>query len=294
MSAIYKKFCPAKINLSLVVTGQREDGFHELVSLVVLLDFGDELCLELSDTGEDQLSCSDPDLPVNDNLVLRAARLFRKHWDTRHGFNFDLTKNIPTASGLGGGSSDAVAALHCLNEASGQLLDNNKLLELAAELGSDCPLFVDSKPVIMRGRGEILEAMSDEWTAGLFTDCEVLLFKPDFSIATQWAYNCMRQEPSEYYCAPDKAEAAVRDFQKCQDWRKLPLINSFEKVVMKKYLALAILLNDLRNSGVHCLMSGSGSCCFALVDKKQLQHIIDKITDALGSDTFIKHCHIMI
>ena len=161
-------FSPAKINLFLAITGRQADGFHGLVSVVAPVAFGDTLhvrhrsqepgagCREAEFT----LGCDDPDLPTDEsNLVLRAARAFAKATGWRGEVNFRLEKRIPVSAGLGGGSSNAVAALRALNGIAGKPLDAARLAELAAELGSDCPLFLHDGPVVMRGRGERVEPL---------------------------------------------------------------------------------------------------------------------------------------
>src|SRR5581483_6186978 len=113
--------CPAKLNLYLAVTGRRADGFHDLVSVVVKLDFGDTLTVEPSGrAGRFELVCDDSTLPIDDtNLVLKAARAFAAAARWTGGVRFALTKRIPVGAGLGGGSSDAAAALRALNQLAG-------------------------------------------------------------------------------------------------------------------------------------------------------------------------------
>ena len=146
----------AKLNLSLAITGRRADGFHELVSLVVPIGLADTLTLDVSRPLG--LTCDDASLPVDgSNLVLKAAAAYGKRRPSAPTGHFHLTKKIPHGAGLGGGSSDAAAALRLLDQASGDPLGLEVLEALAAEVGSDCPFFVRSQAVIMRGRGERLE-----------------------------------------------------------------------------------------------------------------------------------------
>ena len=145
--------CPAKLNLLLAVTGRRADGFHELVSLVAPVELGDTLTVEPA--LEFSLTCDAPTLPVDDtNLVLKAAQAFRVATSWRGGARFALTKRIPSGAGLGGGSSDAATALLALNRLAGEPLAPAALAQVAAEVGSDCALFLPGGPVVMRGRGD--------------------------------------------------------------------------------------------------------------------------------------------
>lgn len=257
---------PAKVNLMLSVHGRRPDGFHALTSLVAALKFGDTLRVRLSSAGVDQLRCSDPAVPTGaGNLILQAAQLFRQRLGRALFFEFDLEKRIPMGAGLGGGSSNASTALRAMNALSGQPLARAQLLELAAELGSDCPFFIDAQPSIMRGRGEVIEPL-DATLASSLRGARIALFKPDFSVETAWAYAQLIADSPNSYQAESEAQIKLRDFDETNYELPKLLYNSFERAVGKKYLAIPTLLDVLRAQGVACLMSGSGSCCFALLD----------------------------
>jgi 4-diphosphocytidyl-2-C-methyl-D-erythritol kinase len=275
-----KIFAPAKLNLFLAVTGRRSDGFHDLVSLVAPVDFGDELMAEeKGPEGKTRftLECDVPAVPVDGtNLVLKAAESFAAATGWQGGAHFKLTKRIPMGAGLGGGSSNAVAALRALNELTGHRLDASALGALAARLGSDCPLFLADGPVIMRGRGEQIEPLTATERARL-TGQRMLIFKPSFGIGTPWAYAQLasfakatdaKAASPQYYLPAAQTEARL------MEWRRNPtapladfLFNSFEPVAFRKFIALPVLLEQLRaNFGLTPRMSGSGSACFALLD----------------------------
>lgn len=258
-------FSPAKINLFLAVTGRRPDGYHDLVSLVAPLAWGDALTVTAADRFS--LTCTDPAVPVDEsNLVLRAAAEFRAATGWTGGANFHLEKRIPMGAGLGGGSSNAVAALRGLNRLAGEPLTETGLGEIAARLGADCRLFLAGAPVIMRGRGDELEPL-DAATAARLKGRRVVVFKPGFGVSTVWAYRQMAATGGAYVHA---AEAEAR----LAAWRFHPggsldelLSNNFEDVVYAKYLALPALHALLRERfGVRPRMSGSGSASFVLVD----------------------------
>ena len=148
---------PAKLNLTLSVLARRPDGFHELDSVVAKVTLYDELLLRPRDDGEVSLKCSPFDCgPAEQNLACRAARLLLARAGGG-GVDIELTKRIPPGSGLGGGSSDAAAALVALNELWRLGLPHERLTELAAELGSDVPLFLAGPAARIRGRGERVE-----------------------------------------------------------------------------------------------------------------------------------------
>lgn len=165
---------PAKLNLYLEVLGRRADGFHELETLMVPVSLTDSLewkttlatdgdrpapiALEVHEcfSGHDH-PCS-PEIPTgDDNLVIRALKLLREHSQCRMGANIRLVKRIPAAAGLGGGSSDAAAALRLANRAWGLDWPTERLAPLAEQLGSDVPFFLQNGPAICRGRGEKVE-----------------------------------------------------------------------------------------------------------------------------------------
>ena len=262
-------FSPAKINLFLAVTGRRPDGYHDLVSLAAPVAWGDTLTLSVGEgvTGGFELECLDAAVPRDEsNLVLKAARAFQAAAGGPAGGRFVLDKKIPIGAGLGGGSSNAVAALRALNAVAERPLDAARLTELAAGLGSDCVLFLSGGPVIMRGRGEEVRPWPADST-GLerLRGRRVLLFKPGFAIATAWAYGRMAALPSAYN--PPAAEARLGS------WLADPaapaerlLENNLEGPAFGKFPALPLLLERLRSHcGLAPRMSGSGSACFALL-----------------------------
>jgi 4-diphosphocytidyl-2-C-methyl-D-erythritol kinase len=250
------------------------------------LDFGDELTAEAVATdhpagGRFSLMCDDPALAVDgSNLILRAAELFAAATGWKGGVCFKLTKRIPVGAGLGGGSSNAVAALRAMNELAGGLADTGQLAALASELGSDCPLFLRNAPVIMRGRGERVELLADV-VAQRLRGRQVLLFKPTFGVSTAWAYGRMAAAGVAYL--PERA-AEERLVEWCAGGTPAGnlLFNNMEGVVFDKFAALPALREKLRKeTGVSVQMSGSGSACFALPGD-------DRVTAAL--ETRIREC----
>jgi 4-diphosphocytidyl-2-C-methyl-D-erythritol kinase len=278
----------------LSVHGRRADGFHALTSLVVALDFGDRLSVKLSRSG-DVLRCSDPAVPLGpDNLILKASAAFRAHLvgsgQAQLGqdctFEFDLDKQIPMGAGLGGGSGNAAVALRGMNQLLGTPLADTVLFEIAAGLGSDCPFFIEARPALMRGRGEIIEPLNAAVVARL-KGARLVLFRPCFGVDTAGAYGrLVNGAPESYETEPD-ALARVERFCAGGALSEL-LFNSFEGPVGGKYLAISVLLQHLRAAGVDCLMSGSGSCCFALLDGSgpSAEQIGQMVRNAWGDTVF--------
>ncbi len=260
---------PAKINLMLSVHGPQGDGFHALTSVVVALDFGDDLQIRRAVGGADVLRCSDPAVPTGmGNLIIKAAVAFREAVGEAVYFEFYLEKRIPMGAGLGGGSSNASTALLGMNQLLGEPLSRSALLSLAAGLGSDCPFFIDPRPSVMRGRGEQLDVL-DEDAASRLVGQPLVLFRPHFGIETAWAYGQLKAQAPSSYESESVAAARLAEFVRSGRMSSL-LFNSFESVVGRKYLALPCLLDDLRAAGCACLLSGSGSCCFAMLKDSKL------------------------
>lgn len=261
-------FSPAKINIFLAVTGRRPDGFHDLVSLVAPVTFGDTLWLrEEEASGGITLTCDDPSVPTGaDNLAVRAAEAWRREVGSARAIHIHLAKRIPMGAGLGGGSSNAAAVLRGLNSLCGHPLDPSALARLAAGLGSDCPLFLAGAPCVMRGRGERLEALPDAARRRL-TGRRLLIFKPDFSISTPWAYGRLVASGGAAYAPASEAEARLGAWVGGDGPAERVLFNSFESVAFAKFQALPVLAERLRAFSCvdDVLMSGSGSACFALV-----------------------------
>lgn len=285
-----ESFCPAKLNLFLAVTGRRADGFHELVSVVVPVALGDTLRVEPA--AGFSLACDDAAVPVDGaNLVLKAAVAFRDATGWAGGANFSLAKRIPLGAGLGGGSSDAAAALQALNRLAGAPLTTAALAQVAAGVGSDCALFLAGGPVVMRGRGERVEALPTSVAARL-RGRRVLIFKPAFGIATPWAYGRLAAEAPAGYLLREPAEARLADFGRAVAQGEAVdghLFNSLERPAFAKFVALPVLLAQLRDRfGLTPRMSGSGSACFAfLPDGAPVAEISTMIRAAWGTAAFV-------
>jgi len=240
---------PAKINLSLRILGKRDDGFHEIETLILPIALADRLMAEPAP--EWSFSCDDPTVPGDErNLVVRAARLFFAETGASDAVQMRLAKAIPHGAGLGGGSSDAAAALRLLDRLYGTGLGREPLMRMAAELGSDVPVFLDGRPAWCRGRGEIVDATPFAETLPL------LLVKPDFGIPTPWAYKHWKES---------RELRGVRYQPQQFPWGSLG--NDLERPVFEKHLLLAAIKEWLLDQpeAAGALMSGSGSTMFAIL-----------------------------
>lgn len=245
-------FAPAKINLSFEIKGRRADGFHEIETLMTPISLADRLTIETTaNQGAVDFSCDDPSLPAGeDNLVVRAVKVFREATKTGTGIKIVLEKKIPHGAGLGGGSSDAASTLLGLNELFGAGLSDGDLISLAAQLGSDVPFFMTRSAAICRGRGEMVSPTS------LAARFNLLLLKPDFGVPTSWAYGKWKKSQ----------ELPGIDYSP-QEFGSMRFVNDLEHPVFEKFVLLGYLKTWLRRQPEvgAALMSGSGSTVFAVL-----------------------------
>lgn len=283
-------FAPAKLNLFLAVTGRRADGFHDLVSVAAPLAFGDTLRVERGAVGEFALGCDDAAVPVDENnLVLKAVKAFVAATGWKGGAKFFLEKRVPMGAGLGGGSSDGVAALRALSALTAEPISPEAMARMAAGLGSDCSLFLHDGPVVMRGRGERIEALPAAVRQRL-RGRRVLVFKPGFGISTPWAYAQLAKKAPGSYLPAIEAEARLAAWVADE---KAPaealLFNNMERAAFAKFIALPALLERLRGEfGLEPRMSGSGSACFAFLPAEApVAAITAAIREAWGATSFV-------
>lgn len=245
-------FAPAKINLSFRVLRRREDGFHEIDTLIAPISLRDELTIEPNEAEAGLVfSSDDPSLPAGeDNLVVRAARAFFAEIKAEPGVRIELRKKIPHGAGLGGGSSDAASTLLGLNQLHGRPLALSSLTTMAAALGSDVPFFLIGGAARCRGRGELVEPVA------LRESLSLLLLKPEFGVPTPWAYGQWR----------DARELPGVDYG-AKRIGPLTLQNDLERPVFEKHLFLARMKVWLREQPevAAALLSGSGSTLFAVL-----------------------------
>ena len=237
------------------------------MSIVAPVKFGDWLEAEILDgASRDEIECDMEGVPLDEsNLVVKAAALFRRESGRDVFFKFKLDKKVPHGAGLGGGSSNGAAALLAVNGLCGNPLPMKRLEALAAEMGSDCPLFLTGTPVVMRGRGELVYPLFGD-AQDYISRLKLVIFKPAFSINTGWAYSQMRANPEDYM-RENAAESALSEWLENPSVSGLPLINNMQIEAFKKFPALQVALEEIRaRFRVPAMMSGSGSACFAIVN----------------------------
>jgi 4-diphosphocytidyl-2-C-methyl-D-erythritol kinase len=259
-----EKASPCKINLILNILGRRPDGFHELETLLQPIPLCDRLTFERGGHGI-RLSCSHSQLPIDSkNLVHRAAAVFLTRLSRPEGVAIHLEKIVPMEAGLGGGSGDAAVTLLGLNELFGEPLGFGNLQELAAGLGSDVPFFLQPRPALATGRGEIIQ---EQEPFPALARTVVLLVHPGFGIPTAWAYQALSRFPESLNGRPGRARALADLLQHASLAEAgAQFYNSLEAPALEKFPLLALLKDFLRNQGAPAvLMSGSGSTVFAIL-----------------------------
>ena len=284
---------PAKVNLILNILGRRPDGFHELETVMHPVDLCDELRFARAGR-EVELTCNDPSLAVDGtNLVVRAAQAFRSAAGLGEGVRIHLEKRIPMAAGLGGGSGNAATTLLGLNELFGRPLPDTTLTELAAQLGSDVPFFLQPRPALATGRGERVTSL--DWFPAL-QGVWALLIHPGFGIATPWAYQNLARFPAALNGTAGRAARLVERLQHATLAEAAAgFYNSLEAPALDKYPILALYQEFLREAGaLATLMSGSGSTTFALAaDQAGAEGLRDRFVGRFGpsSWTAVRRLH---
>lgn len=244
---------PAKINLSLKILGRRDDGFHEIETMIAPITLCDEIEIGKSDNSEEiEFHCDDPSVPPGgDNLIVRAAKSFFAATKLKPAVSIELKKKIPHGAGLGGGSSDAASTLLALNQLFETKLPRETLAGIAEVIGSDIPFFIFQSAALCKGRGELVSPIK------LRKRLSLLLLKPAFAVSTAWAYARWRGAAAEI---PNVAYGA-------QEFAGLTFVNDLERPVFEKFIFLAQLkmwLLKQPEAGA-VLMSGSGSTVFAVL-----------------------------
>ena len=247
----------AKINLGLEVLGKRPDGYHEVAMIMQSVSLHDTLTLSLQDT-EITLSCNQPDLPCDhSNLAYRAAELLRQEFGATPGVHIELTKRIPLAAGLAGGSTDAAAVLKGLNRLWRLALSPAELEQLATRLGSDVPFCLRGGTSLATGRGEILTPLPD------FPGHGVVLVNPPLQVSTAWVYGNYRGVAVNRRGDISSLRRSIEQ----QDFSAVAgaVFNDLETVTIPAYPQVAAIKEQLLQAGAAgVLMSGSGPTVFAL------------------------------
>ena len=249
-------FPNAKINIGLNITEKRSDGFHNLETVFYPVNLTD--ILEFVES-KDKTIFQNTGLQINvsnsDNLVLKAYYLLKENY-TLPELNIHLHKSILFGAGLGGGSSDAAFMLTALNTYFELQISNPELEKYAQQLGSDCPFFINNKPIFAEGTGNIFTRVNLD-----LSDYYILIVKPDIHISTKEAFTGIKPAKPEFNLR-GISNLPVSDFKKT-------ITNDFEEIIFKIYPEIKQIKDILYHSGaVYAQMSGSGSSVFGFFQEK--------------------------
>ncbi|MDR1457560.1 MAG: 4-(cytidine 5'-diphospho)-2-C-methyl-D-erythritol kinase [Puniceicoccales bacterium] len=293
MEELAKVFSPAKINLFLAVTGLRQDGYHNILSANCALAFGDEITIFRSPNGGDEIICDEPFLNKKNNTITTTLNVFREKTGLRQHFTVQLKKFIPHEAGFGGGSSNAAALLHAINEICGNLLSPTELVDLGKIVGADCPCFIHNMPNIAAGIGDICRPMDRKIISAL-ENYDLLIFKPAFGISTKEVYGILRKKFQHLYLSEEEANRRLLSLQNAIGTGQvlLPLNNTFSEIFFSEHENFRELHDEMKSIEINMMLTGSGSGCFCLShrslgDKNNI--LEDMIFRYCGKATFIKH-----
>ena len=259
----------AKLNLTLDVLGKRDDGYHDLKSVMQTVSIRDDIEIDIGTGKPWCLKCDKEDIPTDErNLAWKAAKVYcdalNKDPD---GIEIRITKRIPSQAGMGGGSADAAAVLRALNRHYGDPLSIMALAELGARVGSDVPFCVICGTAMVEGRGEMVRKLPD------MPECIIVVCKPEFSVSTPELY----KKIDEVAIAKRPDNQAMESALLAGDLEKVAhnLCNVFDPVVTEEHLELNYIKSIFHQYGaVGYQMTGSGSACFAIVSEFEVAAVI--------------------
>lgn len=248
-------FPNAKINLGLNIVSKRDDGFHNISSCFIPIPLYDALEIRKSKKFTINFFGIKDDIDPRYNTITKAWQIINREFNTLEPVEVNVYKNIPIASGLGGGSSNASFLLDLIDRYQGLNISRNQLMSISAKVGADCPFFFINKPSMVSGIGEIINPVNLK-----LTGIHLTIIYPSIKISTKTAYEAI---------APSGKIISEKSLTKADLWKE-NMINDFEAVVFKKHPLLKKIKAGLYNSGAfYASLTGSGSSIYAL-SKKEL------------------------
>ena len=253
----------AKINIGLDVLRRREDGYHELKMIMQTVDIYDDLLFEKTAQPRIVIRTDHEELPVDgSNLIYKAADLLFREKGIAEGVRITLTKRIPIAAGMAGGSSDAAATMRGLNELFEMGYSIQELQKFGVKLGADIPYCLVGGTMLSEGIGEILTPLPTP------PDCFLVVAKPDINVSTGFVYGNLRADRLTYHPDIEGMVDALRAGSLSSITDRLG--NVLETVTVKKYPIIEEIKELLRNMGAeNALMSGSGPSVFGIFKERQ-------------------------
>lgn len=272
----------AKLNLTLDVLGKREDGYHDLQSVMQTISIRDDVEIDVGTGKPWKLSCTDESIPTDErNLAWKAAQVYCKAMNKDpDGLEIRIHKRIPAGAGMGGGSADAAAVLRALNRHYGEPLSLPALAELGAQVGSDVPFCTLCGTAMVEGRGERLRKLPS------MPDCIFVVCKPDFSVSTPELYQKIDQVAIPMHPDNRAMETALLagDLEKvCRQ-----IYNVFDPVVTQEHLELNYIKSICNSYGSMAQqMTGSGSAVFAVLPQFEYAAVVCDMLKANYPNVYI-------
>jgi 4-diphosphocytidyl-2-C-methyl-D-erythritol kinase len=268
-----RKLSPAKVNLYLRVLRKREDGYHDIATLMQKISLYDEMTFSPIERGI-AVRCPDSSLPENeDNIVYRAASAVFPSASSTSGIEITIKKKIPVAAGLGGGSSNAATTLMTINEMLGFPHSSDDLMKIGAKLGADIPFFIFGKTAWVLGIGDLLQAADN------IPPLWFVLINPRFEISTRMVYENLNLRLTK-----ESMSYTIPSFQAVDDLLKY-LRNDLEQVTLSMYPVLQQLKDLLLVYGaLGALMSGSGPTVFGLFSERKAALKAKKALEETGGE----------
>lgn len=252
----------AKINLGLDVLRRREDGYHEVKMIMQTVDIRDVLTFKKSEKKGITLTVSREELPASkDNLVYRAAKLVMEQYDIKEGVEISLEKKIPIAAGMAGGSTDAAAVFHGLNELFSLGMTTEEMQKLGVRIGADVPYCIIGGTALSEGIGEILSPLPAP------PQCILLVAKPEIDVSTKFVYENLHANELQVHPDIDGMIEAIRKKDLSGITERMG--NVLETVTVKAYPVIEELKELMKSCGAkNALMSGSGPTVFGIFTER--------------------------
>lgn len=259
-----------KINLLLDVTAKRDNGYHDIVTIMQSVKLSDKVTIEKTDSGDVSVETNFDDLVApKDNIIYKALMLMKEEFSLSCGFRAKVEKNIPIAGGMGGGSTDAAAAIKAVNSVCDLKQSTEKLMEIGLKLGADVPFCIFEKCAVARGVGEEL------CVAKGLKGVKIVIVNPKISVSTKLIYELV-DEKCEFGTIDEKL--AIESLEKMDSDRfKDALKNIMQSVTEEICPEIRDIIKELNQLGaVHSMMSGSGPTCFGIfkddVDENKIKN----------------------
>ncbi|MEJ5287137.1 MAG: 4-diphosphocytidyl-2-C-methyl-D-erythritol kinase [Candidatus Kapaibacterium sp.] len=277
MNNVYKSY--AKINLGLEILEKRPDGYHNIYSIFLPITLFDEIHFKTASNFTITIEPNNIEIQFKENIIYKTIKLIQNKYKINiNSLHIHLVKRIPIGAGLGGGSSNAATTLLALNELFKLNLDKEQLIELARKLGADVPFFIDPRPSLVSGIGDIIEPIDFPF------DFDILVVYPNFQISTAYAYSLIENLIPKKPTNIQKVINSLLDLSTFKEY----FSNDFEKYLFPKFPALGEIKSKLYELGAQfASLSGSGSAVYGVFQKGS----INKIDLSQNFQTF--HCDLL-